>query len=302
MGDRRIRAAAAAAVLALGLPALAFQGPPEVTTLLGKPVFARPDSDGAIAKADAGLAAAPTDVDLLLAAARARDVALQFHAAIDVYTRAVAAAPTDVRPLRFRGHRYISIRRFDLAAADLAKAYQLAPSSFDVAYHLALAHYLSGQFDDAARVYRACLDGVAPAATLPAGWRSCTKTKTTPDDRVAMSDWLYRALRRAGRHAEAKALATDIADGWTVGDNEAYYTALRFYRGAVTESQAMTATTARENRLVTVGYGVAVHRLAEGETSAGCALLNRIADEPNWNAFGVIAAEADLAHLGLCPR
>ena len=186
------------------------------------------------------------------------------------------------------------------AVADLAKAYELAPSSFDVAYHLALAHYLSGQFDDAARVYRACLDGVAPAATLPAGWRSCTKTKATPDDRVAMSDWLYRALRRGGRHAEAKALAAEIADGWTVGDNEAYYTALRFYRGAVSESQAMAATTARENRLVTVGYGIAVHRLAEGETSAGCALLKRIADEPNWNAFGVIAAEADLARRNTC--
>jgi hypothetical protein len=29
-------------------------------------------------------------------------------------------------------------------------------------------------------------------------------------------------------------------------------------------------------------------------------LLKLIADEPNWNAFGVIAAEADLAHRGVC--
>ena len=143
-------------LLLIAQPALGIaQAPaaPELTTLLGRAVFARPDADGAIAKADAALAADSRNVELILAAARARDVALQFHAAIEVYTRGLAIAPTDVRLLRFRGHRYISIRRFDLAVADLQKAVALAPSSFDVTYHLGLAHYLRGEFDDAARVY-----------------------------------------------------------------------------------------------------------------------------------------------------
>ena len=140
---------------------------PELTTLLGRPVFARPDDSGAIAKADAALAAAPGDIDRLLAAARARDAALQFHAAIELYTRGLAVAPADVRLLRFRGHRYISIRKFDLAAADLEKALALAPTSFDVAYHLGLAHYLRGDFEAAARVYRSCLDATAPGPLPP---------------------------------------------------------------------------------------------------------------------------------------
>ena len=124
---------AAALTLLLGAPALCVAQTPELTTLLGRPVFARADTDGAIAKADAALAAEPRNIDLFLAAARARDVALQFHAAIEVYTRGLAFAPEDVRLLRFRGHRYISTRRFDLAAADLRRAVALAPSSFDVA-------------------------------------------------------------------------------------------------------------------------------------------------------------------------
>ena len=87
-----------------------------------------------------------------------------------------------------------------------------------------------------------------------------------------------------------------------VGENEAYYTALRFYRGDVTEEQAMTPVTKNDNRLVTVGYGIAVFQLANGETSRGCELLRRIAREPNWNAFGVIAAEVDLTRTpSLCP-
>ena len=267
---------------------------PELTTLLGRPVFARPDSDGAIAKADAALAADPRNVDLLLAAARARDVALQFHAAIDVYTRGLAVAPQDVRLLRFRGHRYISIRRFDLAVADLERAVALAPSSFDATYHLGLAHYLRGDFAAAVAVYRSCLDATAAPGPLPTGWRSCTTTRTTDNDRVAVTDWLYRALRRAGRADEARALIAPITAGMTVGENEAYYTALRFYKGDVTEVQAMTPVTKNDNRLVTVGYGIATAYLANGDTERACDLLERIAAEPNWNAFGVIAAEVDL--------
>jgi tetratricopeptide (TPR) repeat protein len=285
----------------LAPPVASQDGPsPELTTLLGRKVFARPDADGAIAKADAALAADPRNVDLILAAARARDVALQFHAAIDVYTRGLAIAPEDVRLLRFRGHRYISIRRFEAAVADLRKAVTIAPTSFDVTYHLGLAHFLRGEFDEAARVYRSCLETTAAPAPLPQGWRSCTTTRATPNDRVAVTDWLYRALRRAGRHDEAKALLPPITADMQVGENEAYLTALRFYAGAVTEDAAMTPVTKSENRLVTVGYGVATFHLANGDTARACALLKRIADEPNWNAFGVIAAEVDLAQRGVC--
>lgn len=303
MRARRIAIASLVLVSLAAAPAEA-QAPadrrPELTTLLGREVFARADGDGAIAKADAALAADPKNVDLILAAARARDVALQFQAAIEIYTRGLAIAPADVRLLRFRGHRYISVRQFDRAVADLQRAVALAPSSFDVTYHLALAHYLRGEFDAAAAVYRSCLDAATPGP-LPAGWRSCTTTRTSDNDRVAVTDWLYRSLRRAGRHDQARALLTPFVGGLQVGENEAYYTALRFYRGDVAEVQALTPTTANENRLVTIGYGIAVHYGANGDGERACELLQRIANEPNWNAFGVIAAEVDLARTpGLC--
>jgi tetratricopeptide (TPR) repeat protein len=283
----------------VGVPAAAAQSP-ELTTLLGRPVFARGDAEGAIARADAAVAANPRDVDLILAAARARDAALQFHSAIETYTRGLAIAPDDVRLLRFRGHRYISTRRFDLAVSDLTRARALAPSSFDVLYHLGLAHYLRGEFDEAARVYQDCLATVSDPRPLPEGWRSCATTRSTDNDRVAVSDWLYRALRRAGRHDEARALLAGITADMKVGENEAYYTALRFYAGAIDEAGALTPATKNENRLVTVGYGVAVFHLAAGDVDRACLLLQRIADEPNWNAFGVIAAEVDVAQRRAC--
>ena len=52
---------------------------------------------------------------------------------------------------------------------------------------------------------------------------------------------------------------------------------------------------------MTIGYGIAVHYGANGDGERACELLQRIANEPNWNAFGVIAAEVDLARTpGLC--
>jgi tetratricopeptide (TPR) repeat protein len=238
-------------------------------------------------------------VDLLLAAGRARDAVWRYGEAVDLYTRALAIAPDDVRLLRFRGHRFISTRRFDAAVADLERAASLAPSSFDVLYHLGLAHYLRGEFNKAAGAYRACLDATTDPRPLPQGWRSCTTAKAQDGDRVALSDWLYRALRRAGRHAEAKALLATITPGMNAGENDAYYTALRFYQGALTEAQALEGAASQDNRLATVGYGVANFHLVNGRTARACALFRDIVDTPTWQAFGAIAAEAELVR-GAC--
>jgi tetratricopeptide (TPR) repeat protein len=277
---------------------------PQVVSPLGKSFFAKPDADGAIAKADTARAADPKNVDLLLASARARDVALQFSGSIELYTKVIGLAPADVRGYRFRGHRHISTRRFDLALADLEKAATLAPTSFDVLYHLGLARFLRGEFDLAATVYRRCLDAGAPAGTLPDGWRDCSTVARDDESRVAVSEWLYRSLRRAGRREDAARLLAGIADGLAIKENVAYYNGLLFYKGARTEAQVLPPEAFKENTGVTTGYGIASFYLAEGKRDQGCALLQRlVGDEAHWNAFGFIAAETELTRKGgPCPR
>lgn len=298
------------AVLALGAAAPTGQQPPspapspgqaavsqepEYVSPSGRRFFAKPDADGAIAKADAALAAVPADLNLLLGAARARDNALQFSGSIPLYTRAIAADPSDVRAYRFRGHRYISTRRFPDAVRDLERARLLAPSSFDVAYHLALAYFLSGEFDRAAEEYGRCLAG-REEGPLPDGWRSCAAVARSDDDRVAITDWRYRALRRAGRRTQAVQLLATIGEGMAVKENGAYYQALLAYRGLRTEDEVLAPRTLEDNTFVTTAYGLASYYVAEKRLPDACRLLRAIvADEPHWNAFGFIAAEADLA-------
>ena len=299
MCDHRARIglafAAFAVVTAPLLSAQAPQGKPEVISPQGKAFYARPDADGAVAKADAALAADPDNVTLLLAAARARDVTTQYNASIDIYSKVIALAPSDVRGYRFRGHRYISTRRFPEAVKDLVRARSLAPTSFDVAYHLGLAYFLSGDFSKAALEYARCL-GSKEEGTLPEGWRSCAAAAKTDDDRVAITDWLYRADRRAGLHADAKARLKGIVEGMTVKENTAYYQALLFYKGLRTEDDVLAPKTLQDNTFVTTAFGVANFYLAEKREADACRLLNAIvADDLHWNGFGFIAAETELS-------
>jgi len=317
---RVVSVAAAVAILSTGL--VGFSGvaqaagdqKPQVVSALGKRFFARADADGAIAKADAALAADPDNLDVLIAAGRAHDVALQFDTSIAMYTRAIGMAPNDVRACRFRGHRFISTRKLDLAINDLERALSLAPSSFDVVYHLGLAYFLSGQFPAAAKTYRACLDRKSPGFALPAGWRDCAglssaapsdparpaaapASSPAPDDesRIGITDWLYRSLRRAGRAEEARLLLAGVPEGLAVKENEAYYRALLFYKGVRAEAQVLRDEAFKENTGVTVGYGLANFYLAEGQTAKACAIMHRLVeDEAHWNAFGFVGAEAEL--------
>lgn len=180
-------------------------------------------------------------------------------------------APRDVRLYRYRGHRYISTRRFGEAVRDPEKAVELAPASFDVSYHLGLAYHLSGEFDRAADEYARCMTLSKTAGQLPEGWRSGKTVAIHDDSRVAITDWRYLARRRAGRRQEA---------------------------GLRQESEILAPQRLSGNQLATIGYAVANHHLTAESAARACGLLRRIVmKDGHWNAFGYIAAEAELARL-----
>ncbi len=276
---------------------------PEATSLLGEPLYPLDDTIGAIARADSALAEAPDDVNRLIAAGRERRNFWHYNEAIDLYTRAMELAPGDWRPYRFRGHRHISIRRFDMAIRDLERARELAPHNFDVAYHLGLAYYLAGRFRAAADEYARCMDlardpealALERSGALGADYRSCMEVAQDDDAWVAIAEWRYRALRRAGDDRAARALLETVTEDMNVQDNVAYHVDLLFYKGLRTEDELLAPD--RDYRLETVGYGIANWHLVEGDTARALELLREIAAHPHWPGFGRIAAEADLARL-----
>lgn len=274
---------------------------PEVYSPLGQAFHARPDEHRTILKADQDLAKGPATPDLLLAAAQARDTLLRYRESIPLYTRGMDDYSSDVRFPRFRGHRFISTRRFDYAVVDLKKAADMAPASFDVSYHLGLAYYLHGDYNHAVREYQRCLAmaGLPRPSYLkgmPSDWRACYALDD--DSRVAVVTWAWYALRRAGKTGEAAKLLASVSPELDVKENRSYLRTLLLYKGLRTEQQTL-AEPLDGNAAETIGYGIGLWHWLDGRKEAACAAWTRAISGGNWAAFGFIAAENEIAK-GVC--
>lgn len=296
------------AILAQGSACARTPAPPalppgaEGISLLGSPLVPPVLSQAPVLAADSALAAAPDDPDRLLAAATARATAWRFRDAIALYTRGVERWPHDARFLRFRGHRYLTLRQFEAGARDLDHAAQLDSTNFDIAYHQGLAHYFLGHFDRAFEVYDRCLrfatnDALQARERSGAyrqGYRSCMRIATDDDARVAMTDWAWRAATRAGRAGDAARLLTTIREGMTVNTNRSYYENLLMYKGSRTPDQVLQAASSDSVRFSTSGYAVGQYLVLRGDSARGWELLERVARGSHWNGFGVIGAEVEV--------
>jgi len=259
---------------------------PQVISLLGESYFATPAEGEALAALEQDLAAAaaayadgePTAEEYIMLGRRLAYL-WRYHEAIAVYSRGMESFPDAAMLYRHRGHRYISVRKFRLAAADLARAADLKTDDFDIWYHLGLARYLRGDYDGAWDAYQRCLT-----------------TVTDDDGRVAVSYWLALTGFRRQRPAEINAVLATIRPDMQVGENEAYYRLLRLFKGEFTPAavQAWAADSALNTN--TCGYGIAAWHLYNGHPAEAQGLWEEItADHRYWPAFGFIAAEADLA-------
>jgi Tfp pilus assembly protein PilF len=306
---------AAIALVPAARPAVAQPGggpvadkTPETTSLLGKPLYAIALEPQAKAAAEARVAAAradaeksPESADAALWLGRQLAAAGRVREAVSVYSRALEKFPADARLYRHRGHRYVTLRQFDKAVADLEKAVTLVAGKADVQepttadrsvmssetlhygiwYHLGLAYYLKGDFQGALRPYRECL---------------AVAKKNNDDEVVGATDWLYMTLRRLGSVDEAAKLLDVIVPGMKVKDDQTYYDRLMMYKGVKTPEQLLAAG-GDPVTAATLAYGVGNWYLYNGREDQAKAIFERVVTVANWMPFGVIASEAELARM-----
>ncbi len=307
---------ACAAVLVTPLlaqpPATARQ--PEATSLTGTPLYPPdpiPDYDRLLRDLQQVQSLANTTTpEAIIWMGRRQAYLWRYRDAIATFTKGIARYPDDARLYRHRGHRYITTRQFDLARADLERASALirgtpdqvepdgAPNPagkprstlhFNVWYHLGLVRFLQGDFPQALEAYRACM-----------------AVSTNDDAVVATTDWLWMTLMRLGRKAEAATVLDRITPTMDVLENGAYHRRLLMYKGLEKPESLLGAAgaTGTGNRqpadpttIATQGYGVANYYLVTGQADRARALFETITAGSGWNAFGYIAAEADLARV-----
>ena len=193
--------------------------------------------EAGLSEARARYQAEPDDPEAIIWLGRRLAYLGRFSEAIEIYGSGITKFPREARFYRHRGHRYITLRKFELAIADFQKAVSLIkglpdevepdgqpnvrniPTStlqFNIWYHLGLAQYLTGLNRSALNSYRECL-----------------RVSQNPDSIVATTHWLYMTLRRLNRPSEAKRVLEPIRPGMDVIENDGYYKLVLMYKGEI---------------------------------------------------------------------
>lgn len=282
----------------------------EATSLFGKSLL-RLEPSGASAQqtidqlkeAERNWLADSTSEDAIIWYGRRLSYAGRYNDAIRVYSNGLIHHPESYKLRRHRGHRYISIRKFDEAIVDLEQAATLTegipdaiepdglpnalnqPRSSDqtnIWYHLGLAHFLKGSFSKSATAFE-----------------KCVQLSTNDDMRVAATDWLYMCYRRLGRKDRADRLLTGIQPEMDIIENTSYHKRLLMYKGEVEADSLLQSAVNESNSLdlLTQGFGVGHWYLVNGDQGRASRIFQLITMQDNWAAFGFIAAEAELRRM-----
>ena len=235
---------------------------------------------GPVARAAAALAADPRNVSRIIALGVAQSGARQFREAIATFTRGLAIAPNDPMLYRWRGHRYISVREFDKAAADLARGYALDSTNYGILFHTGVLHFARGEFPAAARMFAKAQPRAPDGGEL-----------------AGSTDWLWMSLARAGRLAEANAMLARRPDSLPAPPGYAYAQRLKLYRGDVAPDALITPADTADVQIATLNYGLGNWYLVRGDTARAVAAFTRAVQSGGWPGFGFIVAEAELRRL-----
>jgi TolA-binding protein len=273
----------------------------QALTLTGKPLYpAEPGKETLeqLAEARNNYEADPDDADNIIWYGRRTAYAGDYRGAIDIYSEGIDKFPDDDRMYRHRGHRYISIREFDRAIADLEQAAKLIegkeneiepdgqPNAQNIPvssrhgniwYHLGLAYYLKHDWENALRAYQ-----------------NGFNAGRNDDNRVSTTHWLYMIKRRMGDTEGAARFLEVISPDMNVIENFSYHELCLFYKGEIDEQELIGDDEDTPSGAATA-YGLANWYYYNGEPDKAREQLEALLATDSWASFGFIAAEADLA-------
>ena len=304
---KRIAFVLAAAIAATTITVPAQTGKPEAMSLAGKPLMVpatianKQKLDADLAQAEKAFAANPGDAEALIWVGRRLGYLWRYHDAVAMFTRGIELHPDNAKFYRHRGHRYLSLRQFAKAQADFEKAAQLikgqkdeiepdgAPNpagqprstlQFNIWYHLGLAYYLQGNYAVAYDAYVECM-----------------KVSNNDDSVTATSDWMWMTLMRMNRKAEAAKVLERITPKMDILENGSYHRRLLMYKGLEKPEALLDTAVADDTTIATQGYGVGNYYFVTGNLAKAREVFQKVTSGGGWNAFGYIAAEADLQRM-----
>ncbi|TRO46396.1 hypothetical protein E2P65_05825 [Candidatus Bathyarchaeota archaeon] len=232
----------------------------------------------------------------------------RFNEAAVIFSMGVEMYPNNPRFYRFRGHRFVILRRIDLAIADFERAASLIEGREDEAeyyvsggredgkigvmsfnwnvwYHQGFTYFVAGRLEEAAEAYRKCLGAI-----------------DHPEGLYSTAHWLYMVLIRLGLQGEADELLDRIPVGEEIIEVHDYYDTLMMYKGQVTPERLLEkARSEGPARLPTRGQAIANLYMARGMTERAIDVYREVLGTGVWTAGVYALSEAELLRLGRRP-
>ena len=225
----------------------------------------------------------------------------KYKEAIDQFTKGIKINPNNARFYRHRGHRYITLRCFDNAIADLKKAVELTRDQVDeieadgipnekniptstlqtnIYYHLGLAHFLKGDNRQALLAWEKCLD-----------------ISDNDDMKVATLNWLNVVLRKMGRQKDADQHLSEVKADMEIIENRDYFDILFMYKNG--DDNKLVVKTKNQETLsnTTLGYALGTYYQLKGDRDKAKQFFEKVVSGTQWSSFGFIAAEGELAKM-----
>lgn len=274
----------------------------QAVSLNGRPLYAAEPSEQTLENlraAQNAYDANPEDADAIIWLGRRIAYTGDYRRAIKVFSDGISKFPDDLRFYRHRGHRYVSVRKFDEAIDDFLRAVVLMqdlpadiepdgmPNALNIPltttqgnvwYHLGLAYYLKQDW---------------PLAL--AAFRNGYRLGGNDDNLVSSGHWIYMILRRMGEDANAAEALDEISVDMNIIENMSYHQLCLLYKGKLPIEEMMDANGDDPSNSA-VAYGLANYYYYNGDRVRSDELLRRILSGSSWSSFGYIAAEADLAN------
>ena len=224
-----------------------------------------------------------------------------YKEAIAVYTKGINLHPNNPRFYRHRAHRYITLRCYDNAIADLKKAVELIGDQIDeieadgipneknfptstlhtnIYYHLGLAYYLKGDNRQALLAWEKCLD-----------------ISDNDDMKVATLNWLNIVLRKMGRQKDAEQHLKEVTKEMEIIENHDYYDILVMYK--TNDDSKLAEKTQNQETLsnATLGFALGTYYQLKGEKNKAKEIFEKVVAGKQWNSFGYIAAGTELEKM-----
>lgn len=276
-------------------------GTPQAYSLSGKPLFSTAPDARLLLKSDSVIQVIrlkdKLSEDDFIEIGKQLVATARYKEAADNYTVGLGQFPESFKLLRYRGHRYLTLRKLDLVVKDLLKARKLIQPQADswevdaagkptdtyqhqIEYHLGVYYFVTGNYKEAVAAFEKSLQQAHQSNEI-----------------VGTTDWLYNAYQRNGQKTEAEKLIESITPDFKADHEQAYFRRIMLYKGVIKPNELVDEALPPEKmniQEVTRLYGLANWYAFQGNKAKANELYAKITQSSGWPAFAYLASEVEL--------